>query len=64
MVECLNFKPLFVVYAGSKSLASEKEFRKDLYPDIEPYSTGMLKVSDLHLLYWEQCGNPEGRVSD
>ncbi|KAK1402057.1 Proline iminopeptidase [Heracleum sosnowskyi] len=45
---------------GRKNLASENEFRKDLYPDIEPYSTGMLKVSDLHLMYWEQCGNPNG----
>lgn len=39
------------------------EFRKDLYPSIEPYSTGFLKVSDLHTIYWEQSGNPNGRVS-
>ncbi|XP_004250732.2 proline iminopeptidase [Solanum lycopersicum] len=37
------------------------EFRKDLYPSIEPYSTGFLKVSDLHTIYWEQSGNPNGR---
>jgi len=30
------------------------------YPDIEPYETGTLKVDDIHTLYWEQCGNPEG----
>ena len=30
------------------------------YPEIEPYSHGTLAVSDLHTLYWEQCGNPDG----
>lgn len=32
-----------------------------LYPPIEPYETGMLPVSDLHTLYYEVSGNPEGR---
>ncbi|KAL8160918.1 hypothetical protein V2J09_012407 [Rumex salicifolius] len=31
-----------------------------LYPPIEPYSSGFLKVSDLHSIYWEQSGNPDG----
>lgn len=31
-----------------------------MYPDIEPYDTGMLKVSDLHTVYYEQSGNPAG----
>ena len=31
-----------------------------LYPEIEPYLTGTLKVSDLHELYYEECGNPNG----
>ena len=30
------------------------------YPEIQPYKTEMLKVSDLHTLYVEQCGNPHG----
>ncbi len=34
-------------------------FRK-LYPPIKPYSTGFLTVDDLHTIYWEQCGNPDG----
>lgn len=33
----------------------------ELYPAIEPYSTGMLPVSDLHTLYFEQVGNPDGK---
>jgi proline iminopeptidase len=32
-----------------------------LYPGIEPYDTGMLKVSDLHSMYYEQSGNPLGK---
>lgn len=33
---------------------------KDFYPEIEPFKTGRLKVSDLHEIYFEQCGNPQG----
>ena len=32
-----------------------------LYPPIEPYRTGMLKVSDVHTIYWEESGNPTGK---
>lgn len=35
--------------------------RRVLYPPLEPYSVGRLRVSDLHELYFEQSGNPEGR---
>jgi proline iminopeptidase len=34
---------------------------REFYPEIEPYQTGHLKVSDLHSLYYEQVGNPEGK---
>jgi proline iminopeptidase len=34
---------------------------KILYPPIEPYDTGRLKVSPVHELYYEQCGNPNGK---
>jgi proline iminopeptidase len=32
-----------------------------LYPPIEPYKTGRLKVSDVHELYFEESGNPNGK---
>ncbi|MCU6433127.1 prolyl aminopeptidase [Undibacterium sp. Jales W-56] len=32
-----------------------------LFPAIEPYQTGTLKVDELHTLYWEECGNPDGQ---
>lgn len=36
------------------------EFRT-LYNAIEPFDTGRLKVSPIHELYYEQCGNPNGK---
>jgi proline iminopeptidase len=33
----------------------------ELFPEIEPYNTGTLAVSDLHTLYYEEVGNPEGK---
>ncbi len=35
--------------------------RRELYPEIEPYASGMLQVSPLHNVYFEQCGNPQGK---
>lgn len=34
---------------------------REFYPSIEPYNQGTLKVSDIHTLYYEQCGNPQGK---
>jgi pimeloyl-ACP methyl ester carboxylesterase len=34
---------------------------RSLYPEIEPFDSGMLQVDDRHSLYWEQCGNPDGK---
>jgi proline iminopeptidase len=34
--------------------------RAELYPEIEPYRTGMLELDGLHRMYWEQSGNPHG----
>lgn len=35
--------------------------RLDLYPAIEPFATGRLKVSDVHEIYYEVSGNPRGK---
>jgi proline iminopeptidase len=34
---------------------------RDFYPPIEPFKTQMLRVSELHTIYVEQCGNPKGK---
>jgi proline iminopeptidase len=33
----------------------------ELYPPIEPYDQGLLDVGDGNLVYWETCGNPDGK---
>lgn len=33
---------------------------RSLYPPITPYQQGKLKVSELHTIYFEQVGNPQG----
>jgi proline iminopeptidase len=32
-----------------------------LYPPIEPYNTGLLQVSPVHEIYFEESGNPSGK---
>ena len=32
-----------------------------LYPEIEPHGHGTLDVGEGNLMYWEVCGNPEGK---
>jgi proline iminopeptidase len=32
-----------------------------LWPEIEPFETGYLQVSELHEIYYELCGNREGK---
>lgn len=34
---------------------------REFYPEIEAYQSGHLKVSELHSIYYEQSGNPEGK---
>ncbi len=35
--------------------------RRDLFPPIEPYRTGYLRLDVRHAMYWELSGNPRGR---
>jgi proline iminopeptidase len=32
-----------------------------MYPPIEPYASGLLEVGDGQQIYWEECGNPDGK---
>jgi len=34
--------------------------RDELYPAIEPLRSGMLPLDDVHTMYWEESGNPDG----
>lgn len=37
------------------------ETLKTLYPAVEPYDSGHIRVSPVHQLYYEQCGVPNGK---
>jgi proline iminopeptidase len=32
-----------------------------VYPEIQPYTHGFLDTDDGHRIYWELCGNPQGK---
>lgn len=34
---------------------------RPLFPEIEPFQSGLLEVSNTHHIYYEQCGNPSGQ---
>jgi proline iminopeptidase len=48
-------------YSGSTHIPREPDVRAGLYPPIEPFQCGQLDVGDGHSLYWELCGNPQGK---
>ena len=35
--------------------------RRVLYPPVEPFDQGLLRVGGEHSIYYEQCGNPNGK---
>ncbi len=34
--------------------------RENLFPQIDPYASGLLRVDFVHEIYWEQSGRPDG----
>jgi proline iminopeptidase len=47
--------------AMKRSTVTKSTTLVDLFPEIEPYREGFLKVSDLHTIHYEECGNPKGK---
>lgn len=45
----------------SSSQTAAARSRRRLYPPLKPYRTGFLRVSELHEIYFEECGNPNGK---
>ena len=43
------------------SLQSPRADLRDLYPELEPFDHGHLAVDGHHEVYYEQCGNPDGK---
>jgi proline iminopeptidase len=47
---------------GKRKRASRTASRlRTLYPSLEPYKSGYLRVSNTHEIYYEECGNPKGK---
>ncbi|KAK2175393.1 hypothetical protein NP493_732g02011 [Ridgeia piscesae] len=40
---------------------TEKSDVREAYPEIEPFDSGFLQVSDLHQIYYEQSGKADGK---
>ncbi len=45
----------------TKSLGAPKNDLRPLYPKIDPFNHGHLAVDVHHEIYYEQCGNPDGK---
>ena len=52
---------LGLLFLGAASAAEPVAAKDELFPEIEPYDSGYLKVSDIHEIYYEQSGNPQGK---
>ncbi|MFC2087620.1 prolyl aminopeptidase [Bacteroidota bacterium] len=57
---------LFTILSLTVICCSQKESSNNsensvLWPEIEPYETDYLKVSNLHEIYYELSGNPDGK---
>ncbi|HUY83365.1 MAG TPA: prolyl aminopeptidase, partial [Steroidobacteraceae bacterium] len=46
---------------AAQRATSKTAARRSLYPAVEPYRRGFLRVSDVHEIYFEESGNPAGK---
>ncbi len=55
---------LVAVFSGTPTRCpgGDTENEITLWPEIEPYETGYLQVSDIHEIYYEICGNSDGKT--
>jgi len=56
---CFTLFLIFAFTCNCERMVSEEQ--TELWPEIEPYQTDYLKVSDIHEIYYELSGNPEGK---
>jgi proline iminopeptidase len=50
-----------VILSCNESSKEKAKNETNLWPNIEPFKSDYLKVSDLHEIYYELCGNPKGK---
>lgn len=62
-IQCIYATVLIIIsgflFDCTNNRAPENEIT--LWPEIEPFQTDYLKVSDIHEIYYELCGNPDGK---
>jgi proline iminopeptidase len=56
-----NRKPVRRVTTARKRKPVVPSGLRTLYPALEPFNSGMLRVSAEHEIYFEECGNPRGK---
>ncbi|HEY2635308.1 MAG TPA: prolyl aminopeptidase [Steroidobacteraceae bacterium] len=54
-------RPAAAAKFSARSVKARDTGRRELYPAIEPFRHGFLRVSDVHEIYYEECGNPAGK---
>lgn len=57
----LSIISLFALFLDACQGAKNPVNETKLWPPIEPFQSGFLKVSDIHEIYYELSGNPEGK---
>ncbi len=57
----LSIISLFALFLGACQGAKNPANETTLWPPIEPFQSGYLKVSDTHKIYYELSGNSEGK---
>lgn len=57
----LLLTPLLAPAAQGQAQGQAQASPSPLFPPIEPYESGRLRVSDIHEIYYEQSGNPQGK---
>lgn len=55
------FSTIVCVLGISARVTVSSVQRTQLWPQIDPFDKGHLQVSDIHEIYYEQCGNPNGK---
>lgn len=61
LIRMLPWLPLIMLASAAHAAPdAPKPQLRDFFPEIEPFETGYLKVSDLHEIYYELCGKRDG----
>jgi proline iminopeptidase len=52
---------LFIILSAFSFFAANSQAEAKLWPELKPYKTGYLRVSELHEIFYQLGGNPDGK---